>query len=114
MTATHPLVLCALAAVGPAAAVLTGLAGLLGAAGGRGRRPLAAHFLFNAGLVALCTAAAWWTFRGLGGRTGAEAFSLVWPLFGATTVYFALSTTLVAAAVSFETRRPLAATWLRS
>ena len=42
MTATHPLVLCTLAAVGPAAAVLVNLAGLVGAAKGRGRRPLAA------------------------------------------------------------------------
>jgi hypothetical protein len=114
MTATHPLVICTLAAVGPAAAVLVNLAGLLGAAKGRGRRPLAAHFLFNAGLVTLCTAVAWWTFRGLGGRTGAEAFSLVWPLFGATAVYFALSTTLVAAAISVEKKRPFPGTWLRS
>jgi hypothetical protein len=114
MTATHPLVLCTLAAVGPAAAVLVNLAGLVGAAKGRGRRPLTTHFLFNAGLVTLCTAMAWWTFRGLGGRTGAEAFSLVWPLFGATVVYFALSTTLVAAAISLEKSQPFLATWLRS
>jgi hypothetical protein len=115
MTATHPFALCALVAVGPVGAVLANVAGVIGAAVGRGRyRPLPIHFVFNLGSVVVCTAAAWWTYAAAGGQLGDTLRHTIWPLFAASVVYFLLSTGLVAAAIALERKQSFFRTWRHS
>ena len=53
-----PVILIALGALGPMAAALIGLAGVVASGGGRGRLPVPIRFVFNLGAVTLSTAAA--------------------------------------------------------
>lgn len=110
----HPLILYALAALGPTPALLAALASLAGsfAFGRRWKEPV--RYVFNAGAVVLTTAAAIWTFRFLGGVPGGAVSSLVWPLVGATAAYFLSNGILVSTAVSLEKGGSLLRTWRAS
>jgi hypothetical protein len=111
LTATHPIVLCALAVAGPAAAVLTALTGVAGTVLLRHRTRLSLHLPFNLGAVALAASAAAWTFKWLGGGAEGSIEAMLWPLFGATTVYFLMNTGLVSLVVAMEKRRSVLAVW---
>jgi hypothetical protein len=111
LTAAHPFVFCALAAVGPLAAVLASLAGVLGAAFGRSIVPASRHFLFNLGSAVLCAGSAWGVFAALGGSAGGELTAIIGPLIAAALAYFVLNTGLLTVAVSLERNRGLLATW---
>ena len=110
MTATHPIVLCALAAVGPLPAVLVALAGVVAsAAAARHSRFL--RFAFNLFAVPLAVMASAQTFGALGGVVGDPLPGPLGPLAVATLVYFLVNTGLVAGAVALEKRRSFATTW---
>jgi hypothetical protein len=112
MAPIHPCILVGLAALGPTAAALIGLAGVVG--GLFGRAPAAIRFVFNLGNVALSTAAASWVFLALGGRPTHSLEALMLPLSAATAAYFVVNTGLVAGAVALEKRQALFSTWKRS
>ena len=102
LTATHPVVLCALAVDGPATAVLTALAGVAGSVLLRYRTRLSRCLPFNLGAVALSASAAAWIFELLGGAAAGNIEAMLWPLFAATTVYFLVNTGLVSIVVAVE------------
>jgi len=110
----HPLILYALAALGPAPALLASLASLAGsfAFGRRWKEPV--RYVFNAGAVVLTTVAAIWTFRALGGVPGGAVASLAGPVVGATAAYFLSNSILVSTAVSLEKGKPFLETWRAS
>jgi hypothetical protein len=114
LTATHPVVLCALAVAGPAAAVLTALAGVGGTVLLRHRTRLSMRLPFNLGAVALATSAAAWVFTLLGGGAVGGVEVMLWPLFAATTVYFLMNTGLVSLAVATEQRSSALVVWRES
>jgi hypothetical protein len=111
MTPTHPLILIGLALQGPMTAAAVGLGGVIGAACGRRRRSAPLRLPFNLGAVALSVSAAAWVFLAMGGRPGAALLDLLWPLAGATTLYFVMNSGLVSAAIAMERRQPLFRTW---
>jgi len=114
LTATHPVVLCALAVAGPAVAVLTALTGVATTVLLRHRTRLSRHLPFNLGAVALAVSAAAWTFEWLGGAVAASLEAMLWPLLGATTVYFLVNTGLVSVAVAIEKQTSVLASWRES
>jgi hypothetical protein len=114
MTATHPFILVALAALGPVAAALVGLAGIIGGAIGRGRSTAAFRLAFNLGAVTLCVAASSWAFLAAGGHPGQTLSALFFPLSVATVTYFFANTGLVAAAIALEKRQSYFATWAQT
>jgi hypothetical protein len=111
LTATDPLILCALAILGPVAAAAVGLAGAAAAQVGKSRRTRGVKIVFNLGAIALSTAAGAGAFLALGGTPGDAVLTLIWPLAGATAAYFVLNTVLVAGAIALEKRQPVFATW---
>jgi hypothetical protein len=115
LTATHPAIFCAIAALGPSAAILSAVAGVLGAAAARrGNGPGGLRLVFNLAAVSLATAAAAWTFHGLGGHAGGPLNTILGPLAAAATVYFLVNSGLVATAIALETRRSLLTSWASS
>jgi len=114
LTATHPVVLCALAVAGPAAAVLTALTGVAGTLLVGHRTRLSHRMPFNLGAVTLAVAAAAWTFEWLGSQQAESLEAILWPLFGATTVYFLVNTGLVSVAVAVEQGRSVLVVWRES
>lgn len=114
LTASDPFVLVGLAAFGGLAAALTGLAGVIGATVGKGRRPAALRLGFNLAAVVLAAAAAAAAFAALGGETGTAVAVYILPLAAATAVYFICNTGLVAMAIALERRQPLVGTWASS
>ena len=114
LTATHPVVMCALAVAGPAAAVLAALSGVAGTVLLRHRARLSFRLPFNLGAVALAASAAAWTFEGLGGGAAQGLEAMLWPLLGATTVYFLVNTGLVSVAVAIEQQKRVVAVWRES
>jgi hypothetical protein len=111
LTATHPAALCALAALGPAPAVATSLAGLIGATVARRRPGSALRLAMNTATLLLAMAAAALIFVSLGGAPGKSVSELLGPLAAATTVYFVINTGLVAGAVALEQRKPFLGNW---
>jgi len=111
LTATHPVILAALAACGPRDAVTVAMAGVIAAtiAGRGGGR--AVRVAFNLAAVALSTALAGWSFVLLGGRVGAFEPATLPPLLAAAAAFFAANTGLVAAAVALERGQGLVETW---
>jgi signal transduction histidine kinase/ActR/RegA family two-component response regulator len=114
LVATHPFVLCALAALGGHAAVAAAIAGVLGATVARGWQQRWVRLVFNLGSVTFTTAAAWWTYVGVGGRTEGDLLARLWPLMAATTAYFITNTGLVTTAVSLEKRQRFLRVWCDS
>ena len=114
LTATHPVILAAVAAAGAWPAALIGLVGVISASIGGGRRPAPHRLAFNLGAVILAATAAAASFTALGGRQGIALDGALLPLLGATTVYFAVNTGLVAAALALEQRQGFAVTWTAS
>lgn len=114
LTATHPAMLCALAALGPAPALATSLAGLIGATVSRRRPGSALRLALNGAMLLLSTAGAAWTFGALGGAPGRDVSSIVGPLAAATAVYFVLNTGLVAAAIALEQGSSFVERWMVS
>ena len=111
LSPTHPLILVALAELGPLAATLTGVAGVLGAAIGRARKPAAVRLVFNLGAVVLSAAVGAWAFLASGGYPHRALPELLLPLLAAATAYWAVNTGLVAMAISVEKCRPFFGTW---
>jgi hypothetical protein len=111
MTSTHPLLLIALAVLGPMTAAAVGLVGVIAAAIGKRRYPVPMRLAFNLGAVVLAASAASWTFLALGGRPGDDVAALLWPLVGATIVFYIANTGLVSTAVALEKEQPLFSTW---
>jgi hypothetical protein len=115
LTATHPAIFCAMAALGPSAAVLTAAAGVLGAAVARkGKGPGGLRLAYNLAAVSLSAAAAAWTFHLSGGRPGDPLGTALGPLTAAAITYFFVNSGLVAAAIALETRRSLPSSWVSS
>jgi hypothetical protein len=114
MIPTLPVILVGLAALGPMAAVLIGLAGVAGAAVGRGRLPVPIHLVFNLAAVTLSAAAAAGAFLLTGGGLGQELTALIMPLFAATAAYFVANTGLPSAAIALDKRQAFMLTWRKS
>ncbi len=114
LTATHPAIFCALAALGPSAAILTAVAGVVGAAVARRGKLPSLRLAYNLAAVSLAAALAAWAFHALGGRAGQPLRTILVPLAGAATVYFLANSGLVAAAIALEMRRSFAASWTSS
>jgi hypothetical protein len=114
MAPTHPVILVGLGALGPMAAALIGLAGVVGAAVGRGHLPVSIRFVFNLGAVTLSTAAAAGAFFLAGGRPEQDLASMILPLGAATAAYFVANTGLLSAAIALEKRQTLLFTWRTS
>jgi len=100
VAATDPFLLCALAVVGPAAAIGVALAGIVGTA--LGRRPRMLHLAFNVAVAVLAPAAAWLVFSLFGGQSGTELPSLVGPLMAATFAYGIANYALVTSVLTLE------------
>ena len=112
ITATHPFIFLALAALGPMPAALVAVAGVVGAAVGRkGPGPATIRFVFNLGAVCLSSVAASGAFLALGGRPDQTLVSLMLPLAAATVAYFVANTGLAAAAIALEKRQAFFSTW---
>lgn len=103
-TAAHPLVLCALAVLGGVAAVLVAVAGVVSAFVGLGQRLRPSRAIFNLGEVVVSTCLAYWTFTFLGGAPGVALGGLLWPLTGATIVFFIANSALVSSVVALDER----------
>jgi len=114
LTASHPFVLTALVAVGPLAAIIADLVGVLGAALGRKQRPLPTHFLFNVGASVLATGSAWGVFAALGGRPDLALNAVIGPMAAAAGVYFVVNSALLVVAIALEKNRKLLHTWRAS
>jgi len=114
LTATHPAIFCALAALGPSAAILAAVAGVLGAAVARRGKGSVLRLAYNLAAVSLATASAAWTFHVLGGRPGDPLSAILGPLAAAATVYFLVNSGLVAAAIALEMQRSFQASWVSS
>jgi hypothetical protein len=114
LTATDPLILCALAILGPLAAVAVGVCGAAAAQVGKARATRGIKFAFNLGAVATSTAAGAGAFLALGGVPGNPVLTLLWPLAGATAAYFVLNTALVAGAIAMEKRQSVLSTWRKT
>ncbi|MBP7145907.1 MAG: hypothetical protein KBD01_00070 [Acidobacteria bacterium] len=100
LTPVHALVFCALLTAGALGAIIVDLAGVIGSAVLRGRKPLATHFVFNLGAVVLASAAAALAFAAAGGTAGAGL--QLGPLLAAATSYFVVASALVSFAIAFE------------
>jgi hypothetical protein len=112
ITATHAAIICALAILGPLPALVTAAAGLFTTLGfHHGRRPRLIRIVFNCAGILLSTAVSAHLFLALGGIPGDLRTMLLWPLFGATTIYFFLNTGLVAVAVAIERGRSVRQVW---
>jgi hypothetical protein len=111
LTATHPVVLCCVALVGPWAAALAALAGMVGSIVGSERRPAPIRLAFNLGAVVLAAAAASGVFALLGGLAGASLPASLGPLVGATTAYFLANSGLVSLVAALEKKQGLMKTW---
>jgi len=114
VTATHPAIFCAIAALGPSSAILTAVAGVVGAAVARRGKLPGLRLAYNVAAVCLAAALAAWTFHALGGRPGEDLRAIIGPLAGAATTYFLANSGLVATAIAVETRRTLLASWASS
>ncbi len=108
---THPFVHCALAALGPAPAVIVALAGIGGMLVARRQALSRMKGSFNVGAVALSTVAASHAYLLAGGTAGGSLAARFWPLVTATAVYFLTNSGLVAVAVALEKRQALLETW---
>ena len=114
LTFTHPMILCALAALGPAAAAVVALSGVFGSAIGRPQRPAPQRLIFNVASVVLAIGAAASAFHAVGGLYGGTLKAALWPLFAASIVYYLANTGLVAAVISLERNRSPLAIWRAS
>jgi hypothetical protein len=114
MTASHPFMLVALAAVGPLAAVLVGLTSVLTAAAGGGRLPRPSRLAFNLSAVVLTGSAMAWVFRACGGALGGSIEARLFPLSAAATALFAANTGLVSAVIALERSQGLLVTWRKT
>jgi hypothetical protein len=111
LTTTHPVLLCALAALGAYPAVLVALAGVVSSRLAHARSTAPIRLVFNLAAVTVSTAAAAWSFTALGAVPGAPARELLWPLTCATTVYFLVNTGLVTPAIALEKGLGLGQVW---
>ncbi len=111
---THPVVLCAVAASGGHAAVVTALAGLSGAIPRQIRARAWLRAGFNMGNAPLSAVAAFWAFRLAGGRTGGELAAVLGPLLAGTLVYFVVNSALVTCALCLERSEGFGSTWKRT
>jgi signal transduction histidine kinase len=111
LSATHPFVLLAVAVLGPLAAVLVALVGLIGILVRPGRRLDPMRTAFNLGAVTLASAAASWAFSATGGTVGGSLWVSFGPLAAATAAYFLVNTGLVTVAIAFQQRTPVLEVW---
>jgi signal transduction histidine kinase len=114
LTATHPFVLLAVAALGPLEAMIVGLIGLTGVVIRPGRRPNPLRTAFNLGAVVIASAAAAWAFLATGGTIGGSFLPSFGPLAAATAVYFLFNTGLVTLAISLQQKTPFVVVWRES
>ncbi len=114
VTSNDAFALCALCAVGPKAAALVALAGVVGAALGMSRRPAFIRLAFNLGAVPFSMTVASVAFAAAGGGFGRALPLVALPLAAATTVYFAVNTGLVTGAIALDKKQGFWATWKRS
>jgi len=114
VTTNDAFALCALGAVGPVAAALVSVAGVVGAAFGLKRRPAPIRFLFNLGAVPFSMMVAWTLFATVGGRSGGPLPEIALPLAVATTAYFLVNTGLVTGAIALEKGERFWTIWSRS
>ncbi len=102
ITATHSVIICALAILGAIPALLTATAGLVATLAVRQRRAKIIRSVFNAAGVVFSTSMAAHLFFALGGVPGEMRKTLFWPLFASTVAYYILNTGLVSMAVAME------------
>jgi signal transduction histidine kinase/CheY-like chemotaxis protein len=112
IVAIHPFVLCALATVGPMAAGLAAIGGVVAAMLANKRKLTTIRFTFNIGGQVLSAVAAGGVFLLLGGIPGGKVLEVIGPLAAGTAAYFVLNTGLVAGVIAIEKRQPFLKTWL--
>lgn len=107
LTAIHPFLLVALAALGPRAAILVGTLGVVtSSVANRGQRtPL--RLAFNLGSMALAISAAAWAFALSGGSLLQPAEAIVAPLAAGTLAFLAVHSVLLSLVVVLDTGRKL-------
>jgi signal transduction histidine kinase/CheY-like chemotaxis protein len=113
-TATHPVMVAALGAVGGWGLVATSLVTVLVSwlsNRARGNRGSIERLLFNLGAHTYCAVLASHLFMRLGGNPGVPVRELIWPLAISAASFFLLNTFTVSIAVSIDTRRPLHKIW---
>ena len=111
VTATHSAIICALAILGAAPALLTAAAGLLTTLAFRRCSLKPIRIVFNFAGVLFSTAVASHLFLALGGIPGEMRTMLFWPLLAATAAYFFVNNGLVALAVTLERRSSFLKVW---
>ena len=114
LTATHPFVLLAVAALGPLEAMIVGLVGLTGVLIRPGRKLSILRTAFNLGSVVLAAAVAAWAYLSTGGVVGGSLWLSFAPLAAATAAYFLVNTGLVTLAITFQQRTPFLVVWRES
>ncbi len=114
VTTNDAFALCALGAIGPVAAAVVSLAGVVGAAFGLRRRTIPIRFAFNLGAVPLSMMVAWTLFAAVGGRSGGPLPEIALPLAVAATAYFLVNTGLVTGAIALEKGERFSDLWTRS
>jgi signal transduction histidine kinase len=114
LSATHPFVLLAVAALGPLEAMVVAVVGLVGVFLRPGRRLAVLRTAFNLGAVVLSAGAASVAFFAAGGEVGATIWSALGPLAAATAAYFLVNTGLVSLAVALQQRTPILSVWRES
>ena len=102
ITATHSVIICALAILGAIPALFTAIAGLVATLVIRRGHTKVIRTIFNAAGILFSTAMASHLFFALGGVPGEMHAMLFWPLVAATALYFFLNTGLVSMAVAIE------------
>ncbi|HEX4823286.1 MAG TPA: ATP-binding protein [Candidatus Polarisedimenticolaceae bacterium] len=114
LTATHPFVLLAVAALGPLAAMVVAVVGLTGVLLRPGRKLKIDRTAFNLGAVVCASAAAAWSYLVTGGQIGGTFWPSLLPLVAATAAYFLVNTGLVTIAVALQQRMPMFEVWRES
>jgi signal transduction histidine kinase len=114
LTVSHPFVICALAALGPFAAMIASVGTVVGTLLGRQAGMRGMRLAFNVGAQPVSVFAAGWLFLALGAQPGQPVSALMGPLALATAVFFLANTGLVSVAVALEKRQSILRIWKNS
>jgi len=109
--ASDAFVFTALGAFGPMPACVVAAAAGFAAIFGKERHRKPLHVAFNVGNLVVSAASASVVYLLVGGRPGGPILDQLGPLFAATTVYLAVNTLLVTAAISLDRGRGIDRSW---
>lgn len=110
VSASDPFLFACLAALGGLPSVVVGLASVLSSAISTKMRISPQKLIFNLAAAAISISAASWIYEQLS-LGAAGNLQRVFPLFAATTTYFLVITSLVAAAIAIDRGESFFATW---